>query len=370
MLMFDHCATNRLIHPAQNGCAKGQYECTDHLLLTNRIWHQVHSKNRSLSVAWIDYKKAFDSVPHNWIIECLHLFNFPSGLINCLEQLLPLWSTTLFLHLPHIAPIQLCTVSVKCGIFQGDTLSPLLFCLALNPLSYLLGRIDGYKVSADVYLTDLLYMDDLKIFARSDECLFKLVDTVQRFSDAIQMDFGISKCAKLTIKRGKVVQTGSMPVLSGTKIHEWEIAGLYHYLGFPEGGGTNHKHSKDIILNEFKRRLRLIWTSLLYARFKVQATNTICIPLLSYGFGIVDWTVAEVSQLDILIYRMMVAANSLHPCSAVERLYLPHRLEGRGLLNVEHLYYRCIIMLSQHLQTSDDALVRMCFLLDTSLPSR
>ena len=142
----------------------------------------------------------------------------------------------------------------------------------------------------------------------------------------------ILECAKLTIKRGKVVQTGSLPVLSGTKIHELEIAGLYRYLGFPEGGGINHKHSKDIILNEFKCRLRLIWTSLLYARFKVQATNTFCIPLLLYGFGIVDWTVAEVSQLDILIRKMMVTANSLHPRSAVERLYLPHRLGGRGLI--------------------------------------
>ena len=41
-------------------------------------------QNRSLSVAWIDYKKAFDSVPHNWIIECLHLFNFTT--FNGLNQ--------------------------------------------------------------------------------------------------------------------------------------------------------------------------------------------------------------------------------------------------------------------------------------------
>ena len=111
--------------------AKGQYGCTDHLLLTNHIWHQVHSKNHSLSVAWIDYKKAFDSVPHNWMIECLRLFHFPPTLISYLQHLLPLWRTTLFLQLPHATPVQLSTVTVKCSIFQGDTLSPLLFCLDL-----------------------------------------------------------------------------------------------------------------------------------------------------------------------------------------------------------------------------------------------
>jgi len=137
-LMSDHCATNQLIHPAQKGCAKGQYGCTDHLLLTNQIWHQVHSENRSLSVTWIDYKKVLDSVPHNWIIECLHLFNFLPTLICCLQHLMPLWRTALFLQLPHATPVQLSSVSVKCGIYLGDTLSPLLFCLALNPMSHLL----------------------------------------------------------------------------------------------------------------------------------------------------------------------------------------------------------------------------------------
>ena len=76
MLMSDHCVTNQLIHPAQKGSAKGQHGCSDHPSLTNRIWHQVHSRNCSMSVAWIDYKKAFDSVPHNWIIKCLRLLTF------------------------------------------------------------------------------------------------------------------------------------------------------------------------------------------------------------------------------------------------------------------------------------------------------
>jgi len=66
----------------------------------------------------------------------------------------------------------------------------------------------------------------------------------------------------------------------------------------------------------------------------------------------------------------MISPNSLHPRSAVECLYLPHRLGGRGLVGVESLYHRRIIMLSHHLQTSEDALVKMCWLLDMSLPSQ
>jgi len=48
-----------------------------------------------------------------------------------------MWRTTLYLQVPDNNVVQLSDVSIKCGIFQGDTMSPLLFCLALNPLSYL-----------------------------------------------------------------------------------------------------------------------------------------------------------------------------------------------------------------------------------------
>ena len=188
-LMFDHCEKYQLIHPAQKGCSRGQYGCVDHLLLTNSVWHQIRSKYRSLSVAWLDYRKAYHSVPHNWLLECLRLFHFPTLLITCIEYLMPLWGTSLFLCLPDKALLKLSDVSVKCGIYQGDTLSPLLFCLCLNPLSYILDGLKGYKISPTGNLTHLLYMDDLKLFSQNDTGLQKMLDLVRKFSDDIGMFF-------------------------------------------------------------------------------------------------------------------------------------------------------------------------------------
>ena len=41
-------------------------------------------------MAWIDYKKAYDMVPHSWIIECLDLFgvteDIKSLLVNDMEK--------------------------------------------------------------------------------------------------------------------------------------------------------------------------------------------------------------------------------------------------------------------------------------------
>jgi len=368
-LLSHHCERHQIIHPAQKGCSRGQYGCIDHLLLTNSVWRQVKSRCRSLAVAWIDYKKAYDSVPHNWLLECLRLFQFPPILVSCLERLLPLWRSTLFLQVPDKAAVCLSEVSIRCGIFQGDTMSPLLFCLALNPLSYLLDNLKGYKVSTAVNLTHLMYMDDIKLFAQNDSYLQSLVDTVRTFSDDICMKFGFQKCAKLTVKRGKCTLSGTLSSL-GDEIEELDYGETYRYLGFPETGGIDHDVSKSIITSEFHRRVKLIWGSLLSGQYKVQATNSFCVPLLSYGFGIVEWTKAEIAQFDVVVRKSLTEFNSHHPRSAIERLYLPRKSGGRGLLCIEHLYQRRLLLLSRHLQTSTDALVHACCELMSQFPPR
>ena len=85
-VLMHHCVVNEVLHPAQKGCAQGQLGCVDHLLLNSRLQHQVKSKNRSLAIAWLNYKKAYDSVPHNWIVQCLKLFHFILLLLNVLRS--------------------------------------------------------------------------------------------------------------------------------------------------------------------------------------------------------------------------------------------------------------------------------------------
>ena len=90
--------------------------------------------------------------------------------------------------------------------------------------------------------------------------------------------------------------------------------------------------------------------------------------MLSYGFGIIPWTKKEVEQFDVKTRKILTSALSYHPTSAVERLYLPRGAAGRGLTNIEHLFYRKLVTISHHLST--DPLVQLCLELDRSLPSR
>ena len=51
----------------------------------------------------------------------------------------------------------------------GDALCPRLFTICLNPVAWQLTASEGYKLSKPISakITDLLYTDDLKVFAAS-----------------------------------------------------------------------------------------------------------------------------------------------------------------------------------------------------------
>ena len=86
-------------------------------------------------MAWIDYKKAYDMVPHSWIIECLGLFgvveNIKSLLVNSMEK----WKVMVCSGNSKLGEVE-----IKRGIFQGNSISPLVFVVALIPLSLILRK--------------------------------------------------------------------------------------------------------------------------------------------------------------------------------------------------------------------------------------
>ena len=80
--LYDHCSTNNIITVEQAGGKKGVWGCTKQLLINKMILDEVRSNRRNLFMMWFDYKKAFDSIPHQWLIEALKLAKIPDMLLN------------------------------------------------------------------------------------------------------------------------------------------------------------------------------------------------------------------------------------------------------------------------------------------------
>ena len=125
-------------------------------------------------------------------------------------------------------------LNIQRGIFQGDTLSPLLFVIGLIHLSHSLRKVNaGYQLGKRQYkkMNHLLFMDDLKLYGNCEQEVERIRNTVRIFSNNIAMKIGINKCAHVRMIAGKLVSIGGMELSSGEEIPELESDKGYKNLG-------------------------------------------------------------------------------------------------------------------------------------------
>ena len=212
-------------------------------------------------------------------------------------------------------------VDIKRGIFQGDSLSPLLFVLSMIPLSLLLRKVNVcYEWGKKEYkLNHLLFMNDLKLFSKNEEQIESLIQTTHIFSTDIGMEFGIKKCGVLILKRGKIVRCDGIELPNVELIKEVEQDG-YTYLGI-----VKEKEMKEKTIREYKRRLRLILKSKLNDKNKITAINTWAVAIFRYGAGIIDWKESELKSIDRTTRKNLTMYGAMHPKSDVDRLYVKRK---------------------------------------------
>ena len=55
------------------------------------MMREVKMRNENLSMAWIDYKKAYDMVAHMWIIDCLKTVGINEKIRRLMKESMKSW---------------------------------------------------------------------------------------------------------------------------------------------------------------------------------------------------------------------------------------------------------------------------------------
>jgi hypothetical protein len=93
-------------------------------------------------------------IPHSWLLKILKIYKINLDLINFLSHGMTFWRTTLNLSINNTR-LKSWPIQIKRVIYQGDSLSPLLFCLSINPLTNLL-NCTGYGITLDLIIPHYL----------------------------------------------------------------------------------------------------------------------------------------------------------------------------------------------------------------------
>ncbi|TBU10889.1 reverse transcriptase, partial [Hamiltosporidium tvaerminnensis] len=211
-------------------------------------------------------KKAYDLIYHAYLTQCIENLNLPDWILKFIKVIISKWKIDI-----SVGPEKIMSKKIDRGILQGDSLSPLLFVLCMDPLSRKLN--EKYtkvtiKTDAESHATNhLLFIDDLKLLAEDGQTLEEMTEEVKKFMNNIGLEINKEKSAT------------NDPCCEDTATL-LEGIGVYKYLGIIEDSrGIPTSKSFEEVQTKLIARVERLCRTRLNARNLFQAINQHAISL-------------------------------------------------------------------------------------------
>ena len=340
--MREHALENEVWDAGQLGAVEGVLGTVDQLIIDSCIMEEVKTYHRNLAVALYDYQKAYDKVHHDWMIRVYEWIGIPTVVISLLRELMNKWKTRLELWKDGEKCVSR-WIHIKCGFLQGDSYSPVGFCITEIPVAKLLEQSKGYRMGEpgkrDVSRTHSLFVDDLKVYQESHSLLKEINEVIVQASLDTGACYGVSKCAEIVFERGKMVKGEGLQVLQERmKTLEPDQEEVYKFLGVEQADGIKTKKVYERVKVEMTKRLKLLMKSELNDENLIQAINSKIVPVAAYPMNVCKMTKGELNELDQIVKRELRKNDMLGRQASDERLYLKRDQGGRGLKSMRDVY--------------------------------
>ena len=186
--LLTYLTHNGLINKNQHGFLRRLSTCTNLVECVND-WTVLLEDGSQVAIAYIDFKRAFDSVTHIKLIYKLKSYGITGTLLEFIEFYLH--SRT---HCTRVGSKLSNSAKIRSGVIQGSCLGPILFVLFVNDI------VDKLHCCT----TAKLYADDVKLYAAINidqgyNNLQASLDIIYRWSLEWQLLISFQKCFILLI---------------------------------------------------------------------------------------------------------------------------------------------------------------------------
>ena len=218
------------LHKAQKGSIAGR-QGADHIReITEQFYEaaETSSAKSNFFAFFIDTRKAFDSVRHNFIYAALRHMGLPEWVVNIVRAMLHLIAVT-----PVFGSSTGIWIAITRGVKQGCPTSPVIFAICLNVLIIRLAGVTGIVVWA--------YVDDMALGARKVRVFAVCMIIIDEFTDVSGLGVNRDKTRIVAARADGEGRDAESWVLS--KQCPWRSKGvqcakIYVYLGLLLGRGV------------------------------------------------------------------------------------------------------------------------------------
>ena len=177
----NHIVSNKLLSSEQFGFCKGR-SCVTQLLNVLNTWFYYLDNNIPVDAIYLDFQKAFDSVPHKRLIEKLRGYGIRDNLLSWIESFLSSRSQYVSVNGYNSK-----SIPVTSGVPQGSVLGPTLFIYYINDLPGLCEALCK------------IFADDTKTFkpikCSEDSCkIQRTLNALSAWSEKWLLGFNAGKC--------------------------------------------------------------------------------------------------------------------------------------------------------------------------------
>ena len=303
--MREHACNNGIWYEGQLGGVEDVLGTVDQLIIDNCIMEEVRKHRRNLAVAYYDYRKAYDSVHHDWMLRVFDWIGIPNDIRLVLQELMKRWKTRLEVWDDNKKWVSR-WINISCGFLQGDSYSPVGFCLTEIPVCILLSQTRGYRMGPpgerEVNRTHSLFIDDLKVYQESHQQLVAVNEMLVQASHDTGACYGISKCAEIVFEHGRMVKGEGLNVLKERmRALDPDDNDTYKFLGVEQAEGIKVKEVLVRVKAEMQNGLRTLLNAELYDKNLIRAINNKVMPVAAYVMNVCNFSKGELEELDQMI---------------------------------------------------------------------
>ena len=250
----------------------------------------------------------------------------PRNVIRLIVDLMSKWETQLEIR-NDSEKMTSRWIRIFCGFLQGDSYSPVGFCITEIPVCILLQHSRGYRMGEPgnrvVKRTHSLFVDDFKVYQESHKALKIVNEIIVQASHNTGACYGVSKCAEISYQNGKMVRGEGLQVLEERmKMMNPDENEIHKFLGIEQVDGINTKAVYERVKEEETKRIKMLTKIELNDANFIKAINMKVIPVATYAMNACKFTVAKLKELDQIIKKELPVKNMLRRQASDGRLYL------------------------------------------------